>query len=381
MQHLNIITRRGFLDRSFKIGLGVALSTLVDIPLVVRRALAEGTIGLNGKKLFFIFLRGANDSLNSVIPIQDSAYATSRPTLKILPDPLTDYSAIGPCDFPISANAADPTFGYLNAIRLGNGFAALHPSLKFLAPVYNAGDLGLVHRVGYPKQSRSHFDSQNYWETGNPNNNLVKDGILYRAMVESGLANTNPLTGVSFQSSLPLILRGSAAAMTNLGDTTRFSLLGVPNTAAGNAKADAAVQAAIGFPFAEKRSRELLSLQYKNLMDTLSVFDPLIASGAFGDTGNTFLDDTNTDNDRPYYLFPTSNAKNGGWDRGLGVLDPAKYVVDTGAYGFFNNLKAAALVLNKTDAIVAGTEMNGFDTHSAQGKVTGAQPNLLSRIG
>src|SRR5205814_931892 len=79
--------------------------------------------------------------------------------------------------------------------------------------------------------------------------------------------------------------------------------------------------------------------------------------------------------------FPTANAKDGGWDRGLGVLDPAKYVVDTGAYGFFNNLKAAALVLNKTDAIVAGTEMNGFDTHSAQGKVAGAQPNLLRRIG
>ena len=107
MQHFNIITRRGFLDRSFKIGLGVALSTLVDIPLVVKRALAEGTIGLNGKKLLFIFLRGANDSLNSVIPIQDSAYATSRPKLKILPDQLTDYTVAGPCDFP--SNSTDPT--------------------------------------------------------------------------------------------------------------------------------------------------------------------------------------------------------------------------------------------------------------------------------
>src|SRR5215510_1509956 len=74
MQHFHILTRRSFLDRSFKIGLGVALSTLVDIPFVLKRALAEGTIGLNGKKLLFIFLRGANDSLNSLIPIQDSAY-------------------------------------------------------------------------------------------------------------------------------------------------------------------------------------------------------------------------------------------------------------------------------------------------------------------
>ena len=173
MQHFNILTRRGFFDRSFKLGLGVALSTLVDIPLVVKRALAEGTIGVPGangktKKLLFIFLRGANDALNSVIPIQDSAYATSRPTLKIPPDPLTDYLATGSCDFPINSAPADPTFGYANAIRLGNGFAALHPSLKFLAPVYNVGELALIHRVGYPKQSRSHFDSQNYWETGTP---------------------------------------------------------------------------------------------------------------------------------------------------------------------------------------------------------------------
>src|SRR5437762_1937685 len=202
MQQFNLITRRGFLDRSLKVGLGVALSTLVDIPLVVKRALAEGTIGVpdaNGKtkKLLFIFLRGANDALNSVIPIQDTAYATSRPNLAIPPDPATDYTVSGPCDFPLNAAAADPTFGYAKAIRLGNGFAALHPYLKFLAPVYNAGDLALVHRVAYPKQSRSHFDSQNYWENGNPNNNLSKDGIFYRTIMESGLAHSAPLTGIS----------------------------------------------------------------------------------------------------------------------------------------------------------------------------------------
>src|SRR6266581_5836269 len=304
MQHFNILTRRGFFDRSFKLGLGVALSTLIDIPLVVKRALAEGTIGVRGpdekiKKLLFIFLRGANDALNSVIPIRDSAYSTSRPTLRIPPDGATDYSlTTGTCDFPISSVAADPTFGYVKAIRLGNGFAALHPSLKFLAPVYNAGDLALVHRVGYPKQSRSHFDSQNYWETGNPNNNLVKDGILYRAMVESGIANSAPLTGVSIQSSLPLMLRGSSAAMTNLTDPTRYNLLGIPNNTAGNAKADSSLSAANACPFPDKKNRELLSLQYRNLTDTLSIFAQL----NFSETGNIFVDDGNTDNDTPYYL-------------------------------------------------------------------------------
>src|SRR4249920_1235104 len=108
MQHINIITRRAFLDRSFKVGLGVALSTLVDIPLVVKRALAEGNIGLNGKKLLFIFLRGANDGLNSVIPVGDPAYydmgtvqtpKPTRPQIAILRDAnhLPLYQSAGPC--------------------------------------------------------------------------------------------------------------------------------------------------------------------------------------------------------------------------------------------------------------------------------------------
>jgi uncharacterized protein (DUF1501 family) len=243
-----------------------------------------------------------------------------------------------------------------------------------MAPVYNAGDLALVHRVAYPKQSRSHFDSQNYWENGDPNNDQTKDGLFYRAMVESGLANKSPLTGVSIQSSLPLSLRGSAAAMTNLSDPTRYSLLGVP-TPAGNAKADQAVRLADTYPFPDRKVRELLQLQYQNMTDTLSIFQSI----NFGEGGNTFVDDANTDGDTaPYYLFPTSSAKNGGY--ALHNNDAQKYVVDTGAYGFFQSLKAASLVLNKTDAIIAGTELYGFDTHSNQGRFTGSHPDLLKRI-
>jgi uncharacterized protein (DUF1501 family) len=374
MQNSNPFSRRAFLDRGFKISMGVALSTLLDVPLVVRRALAEGNIGLNGKKVLFIFLRGANDGLNSVVPILDSAYAASRPNIGIAADAI-DYSTKGPADF--ITTGANPTFGYRNAIRLGNGFAALHPSLKFLAPVYNQGRLALIHRVGYPKQSRSHFDSQNYWETGNPNNNLAKDGIFYRTMIESGLANRSPLTGVSVQSSLPLILRGSKAAMTNLTDPNRYSLLGIPDGDPATAKAEAALRRANGYPFAEKRNRDLLSLQYENLSNTLQIFGGL----DFSEAGNIFTDDVNTDGDFPYYLFPTTNVKNGGYSRPGGGTDVAKYVVNTGSTGFFNNLKSAALILNKTDAIVAGTQMDGFDTHQTQGGATGTHANLQSQIG
>jgi len=163
MQHVNIITRRGFLDRSFKVGLGVALSTLVDIPLVVRRALAEGTIGLNGKKLFFIFLRGANDSLNSVIPIQDDGYynygtvanpIVTRPNIGIQKDVTPGaYTTVGDCfdatkysDLSKTARpAALATFNYTNGIPLGNGFAAhLDSRIK---PLADPDATALVERV------------------------------------------------------------------------------------------------------------------------------------------------------------------------------------------------------------------------------------------
>lgn len=387
---LNLLSRRSFLDRGLKTSAAVALGTLLDVPLVMKKALAEGNIGLNGKKILFLWLRGANDGLNSVVPMLDPAYDASRPTLAIPPDPGTNYSTIGPADYPLAGS--NSTYGdYPYGVRLGNGFAALHPSLKFLAPVYNAGDLALVHRVAYPSQSRSHFDSQRYWENGLPDNNIVSEGIFYRAMLEHILdqgANASPLTGVSVQSSLPLILRGSDAPMTNLTDPLRYDLLGIPNSTNGNTKAMAYLNAANTYPFPDKKSRGLLSLQYQNLSETLGIFASI--SNQFTEAGNTFRDDEITDNDSAwasanggegYYLFPTTAAKNGGWQRPTGGPDGNKYVVPTNLHSLFERIKAAAVILNKTDAIIAGTEFGGFDTHNNQGSLTGDHPNLNRGFG
>jgi uncharacterized protein (DUF1501 family) len=419
MHNFNIYSRRVFLDRTFKTGLAVALATLADIPFVMKRALAEGSIGQPGpdgkiKKVLFIWLRFGNDGVNTVVPIQDSEYSAIRPDIGIQKDLIAldsarsdydpnYYEGTGQCfdatqflDATLAARTtSDNVFSYNRAIRLGNGFAALHPALKFLAPVYNAGDLAVMHRVAYPKQSRSHFDSQNYWENGNPNNNLSKDGIFYRTIIESGLANSAPLTGVSIQSALPLILRGSKAAMTNLTNPTRYDLLGVPNnTLTGDLKAFNAIAGANYYPFPEKRGRELLDLQYENMTNTLRIFGNL----DFSETGNTFRDDAVTDADqtwydgtapaagnpnRGYYLFPTADNKNGGYTRpSAGGNNANKRVVPQGAQsGFFANLKAAAMILNKTDAVIAGTELGGFDTHQTQGAATGSHANLLQSVG
>ena len=155
--HLNLLSRRSFLDASFKTSMAVALATLTDIPFVMKRALAEGTIGLNGKKILFLWLRGANDGLNSVIPVLDSQYASSRPTVGIPKDGgdinyNTPGAAFDPTLYTDLNNTArastTPTYDYDMSIPLRNGFAGLHPSLKFLVPGYNAGDLALVHQIG-----------------------------------------------------------------------------------------------------------------------------------------------------------------------------------------------------------------------------------------
>jgi uncharacterized protein (DUF1501 family) len=368
--NINVISRRGFLRRSLLGGAGLGLAALTNIPPFARKALAEGNIGLNGKKLLFIFLRGANDGLNSVIPYGDTSYNTAnRPNIYISQG-TADYSSTGvPCYFPTGLAS---TFAFANQIPLGNGFSALHPSLKFLAPVYNAGHLALVHRVGYPRQSRSHFDSQLFWENGDPNNSALREGIFYRTLYESGLTATNALSGVSIQSGLPVLFRGPNAALTNISDPTRYDLFGIPRgEALGDAKLKSAILRSGSFKFADKRSRDLIALQRANTVATLDIFGGI----DFTEDGNTFVDDVNSDGagSGPYHLFPTSNTTNGGGS-------PANYVVDAGAYGFFDDLKAAALILNKTDAIIAGTEMGGFDTHDNQGSVTGQHANLLSRI-
>jgi hypothetical protein len=337
--HFNILNRREFLSLAGKAGLAAALASVCNVPGFLKRAMAEGTIG-SGKKVLFIWLRGANDSLNSVVPIQDTAYATSRPNIRIPTDPGTNYATAGACDSPLAGAAS--TYGfYPFGVRLGNGFAALHPSLKFLAPVYNAGDLALVHRVGYPKQSRSHFDSQNYWENGNPNNNLSKDGIFYRTIIESGLAGQG-VTGVSIQSSLPLILRGSAAALTNLTDPERYDVFGVPSVSSpgSNTKATNAITQANSYTFTAKQNRELLYNQYQSLSATLQEFGAI----NFSEAGNSYQDDIKTDDDntwvpingtsqsigdpaKGYFLFPTSNDKNGGWRRPDASANGNKYVL------------------------------------------------------
>lgn len=361
----NVITRRSFLKASARTATATALASMVNIPQFLQQALADGNIGISGKKLLFIFLRGGNDGLNNLIPIQDPSYAANRFQIGLPKDPAAFYDAsTGQCDTP----------GMLQpyAIRAGNGFAALNPNLYDLAPLFNTGRLALIHRVAYRSQSRSHFDSEKYWEKGGDGTTAGKaipSGMFYRAIVESGWNQSHPLSGVSFQSNLPQSLRGEQP-MTNLSSVNRYNILGVSgatssmngvNVAADRLKLLNQIDTANSWPYAAKDNRSLVTGLGNAFRDTLDIFqDPSFAT-------NEFYDDNGTT-----HLFPVSAATNGAG-------------VDSGGYSYFEKLKAAAQVLANTDAVIAGTEMGGFDNHTSQ--VTTGSPHLgtharlLKRIG
>jgi hypothetical protein len=203
-----------------------------------------------------------------------------------------------------------------------------------------------------------------------------------------------------------LLLRGSEAALTNLTDPLRYNLLSIPSPV-GDPKSDSSIAAGNSYSFAPKMNRDLLHNQYASLQQTLNAF----AAINFSDSGNIFQDDVKTDGDttwqpvnsagqstgdssKGYFLFPApatgpnandTNNKNGGWRRADTTLNGNKYVVNPNHQSFFYNLKAAALVLNHTSAIIAGTELGGFDTHLQQiqnnAPTLGAHADLQRVIG
>jgi len=110
----------------------------------------------NPKHLVVVFLRGAVDGLNVVVPYSEASYYSMRPTIAI-PRP--------------SENGG--------ALRLDEHFG-LHPALSSLMPSWEKGTLAFVHAAGSPDSSRSHFDAQDYMETATPGLKTTPDGWLNR---------------------------------------------------------------------------------------------------------------------------------------------------------------------------------------------------------
>ena len=187
------ITRRVFMKNS-----ALAMVATTAVPAFLTRAL-YGLEGNGGKKrLVVIFQRGAADGLNIVVPHGESAYYNMRPTIAI----------------------PRPSRGQESCIDL-DGFFGFHPSLAPLKPLWDQRHLALVHAAGSPDITRSHFDAQDYMESGTPGVKSTEDGWLNRCLHENSVAtNPAPFRAVAVGTALPRILSGSvpAVAMSNIRD-------------------------------------------------------------------------------------------------------------------------------------------------------------------
>jgi uncharacterized protein (DUF1501 family) len=188
----------------------MALATMGLNPTFLRRTvfaqdLLKGAAlngNARGKVLIVLFQRGAADALNVVVPHGEKAYYQMRPAIAI-PRPV--------------AGAAQ------TAIDL-DGFFGLHPALSPFKKLWDDGILATVHAVGSPSNTRSHFDAQDYMESGTPDNKGTRDGWLNRYLAVKGTcdecklhdgtsAEKSPFRAVSMTPQTPRILEGGAPSV------------------------------------------------------------------------------------------------------------------------------------------------------------------------
>jgi uncharacterized protein (DUF1501 family) len=269
-------------------------------------ATATDTFGRK-KILITIFQRGAVDGLNMIVPHGESEYYNLRRTIAV-PKP----------------NQAD------GAVNL-DGFFGLHPSLKPLEKFWQSKQMAIVHSTGSPDNTRSHFDAQDYMESGTPGVKSTRDGWLNRVLQTKKSEADSPFRAVALNGQIPRTLVGRAPtiAVTNLAD---FAInAGVYTNA---------VQG--GFEGVWQQN----------------------AQSGLGDTGKE--------------TFAAVNF--------LKKANPAQYKAENGAQ--YPNTQLGRSLLQIAQLIKAGVglevafaETGGWDTHSNQGGARGQLANLLRDFG
>lgn len=280
-----------------------ATSIAGGIPSFIARA-AESTKAIlpykKNKVMVCIFQRGAMDGLMAVSPFTDANLQKLRPTLFMSP-----------------TQAAGKQFDL-------DGAFGLHPSFASLHPFFADNRMAIVHGVGSPNTTRSHFDAQDYMESGTPFSKGTPSGWLNRAVGLLG-HDATPFRAVSITGSLPRSLYGDneAVAINNLQDFA-IQMRGNPmgtNIASGSFE-----------ELYDQTSNKLLNRAGKESFDALKML--------------------NVNDIKNYKPTP-------------GVVYPAS------ALG--NSLKQIAVLIKMNIGLeVAFAESGGWDTHFNQGAANGA---------
>lgn len=207
-----IPSRRAFIrDGAF------ALVSLGFAPSFLARTVAATAPTRRRKQLIAIFQRGAVDGLSVVVPHGEAEYYRARPGL-----------ALGR-----PGSSADA------ALDL-DGFFGFNPRLAPLKPFWDRRELAVIHACGSPNGTRSHFDAQDYMETGTPGVKSTPDGWLNRYLQARRAEEETPFRAVALTPQMPRLLQGRAAALA-MRTIDQFSLRGAP--AAGGFEAEYAAAA------------------------------------------------------------------------------------------------------------------------------------------
>ena len=291
-------TRRGFLK-----GAGLALFGLGigGVPTFVAKAAASfknTSLYKKNKILICIFQRGAMDGLMAVTPFTDQFLKAARPTI-----------------FMEAGNGK-------SLIDLDGRFG-LHPAMKSFEPLFRSKQLAIVHGIGSPNNTRSHFDAQDYMESGTPFNKGTNSGWLNRAVGLLG-HDATPFRAVSITSSLPRSFYGdnAAVAINNLQD---FKIQMKGNSTNTNA----------------------VSKSFEDLYDQ---------------TSDNLLKDTGKESFDAMKMLQSADTKN--YKPSNGAVYPSS--------GLGNSLKQIAQLIKMDVGLEVGfAEHGGWDTHFNQGTEMG----------
>jgi uncharacterized protein (DUF1501 family) len=281
----------------------LAVAGTAAIPsFLVRSVLAEAAPA-PGKRLVVIFQRGAADGLNVVVPYREKNYYAMRPGIAIPENKVIDL----------------------------DGFFGLHPSLAPFKGLYDQGHLAIVHAAGSPDMSRSHFDAQDFMESGTPGVKSTEDGWLNRALQEEDLRRRQPHT--AFRA----LALGSQVPRTLVGKVPAIALASVNSFSVGGRGPAPSVAA--------------------------SAFQAM-----YGESGDSIMHATGEETFEAVKMLRDAN--------------PAQYKPAAGIEypnnDFGNNMKQIAQLLKSNLSVEAAfTDVGGWDTHQNQGGVNGQLSDRL----
>ena len=281
----------------------LALAGTTAIPSFLVRSVLGQTAVTPKRRLIVIFQRGAADGLNIVVPWREKNYYSMRPSIAIPQNQVLDL----------------------------DGFFGLHPSLAAFKPLYDQGHLAVVHAVGSPDMTRSHFDAQDYMESGTPGVKSTRDGWLNRALQAEDLrchCDHSQFRAVALGADVPLTLAGKvpAIALNNINNFTVGARGPAPSPAA-------------------------------------STFEAMYAGSG----------------DR---IFHAAGEETFDAVQMLRAANPAQYAPAPGVEypksAFGNNMRQIAQLLKADLGVEAAfTDVTGWDTHQNQGSVNGQLANRL----